>query len=254
MSDAPIQSPTPPDLRALLDSHTQEIFSSFNCHLLGTVAAISLEDGFVSKVSVQISSKKTLPNGTVAEYPLLTDCPLFVLSGGKAFIQMPIAVGDPCLVLFHDTDIDNWWMTGTSSVPNTIRSHSLSDGLVLVGLHNKATPFSASDPSNLLIVNEDVSITLSEVFGLTLLTKNNNFISVAPNGNIKIRNAVSGATIEITAAGKFSLVNGATNLKTAIDALHAVLTAWINTGGSTPNPATVTAIAASQTTFDSLLA
>lgn len=252
--NSPVNSPNPPDLRTLLDGHAREIFDAFNCHLLGTVADITLETGFVPKVSVQIASKRLLPNGTVVDYPLLTECPLFVLSGGKAYIQMPIKIGDPCLVLFHDTDIDNWWTTGDVGVPNSPRSHSLSDGLVLVGFHNKATPFSSSDPSSVLIVNEDVSITLSETFGITLLAKNNNFISVAPSGDIKLRNAVSGTTIEITAAGKISLVNGSTNLKTAIDALHAVLSAWINTGGSTPNPATLTAITTSQATFDSLLA
>ena len=73
--------------------------------------------------------------GHVADYPLLLDCPVVVLQGGGAYIDLPIAEGDYCLVLFNDRNIDTWWDTGNVVVPRNRRKHSLSDGIALVGIN-----------------------------------------------------------------------------------------------------------------------
>lgn len=71
-------------------------------------------------------------------YPLLTDVPVFVHSGGNSGLLLPVQAGDTCLVLFNDRDIDNWWTTGSTTVPNSARLHSMSDGFALVGFRSKA--------------------------------------------------------------------------------------------------------------------
>lgn len=71
---------------------------------------------------------------TLQEYPILLECPAFVLSGGNDFISMPITAGDNCLVLFNDRDIDTWLNSGDGGFPTTSRKHDLSDGFVLVGV------------------------------------------------------------------------------------------------------------------------
>ena len=72
------------------------------------------------------------------------------------------------------------------------------------------------------------------------------------DGAVEIKNS-QGADIKLTTDGKVTIRNGSADLKTVVDALCTALTSWVNTGGSTPNAATVTAINAVKTSFDSLL-
>ncbi len=240
-ANGPIPSP---DIRTLLNMHRDEIFASLNCHQIGTVQSFNATN---QTVTVQIATKRVVYNTpqalgsalqqtpTLIDYPLLTDVPVFVLSGGGASIRFPIAKGDTCLVLFSDRDIENWQMTGDTGAPASSRMHSLSDGLAIVGffsLANRITDYNATKPQ---IRFGDITVTLDT------------------NGTIKIQ-TVSGAVLESTATGKWSVANGSTDLKSALDMLCTTLTTWVNTGGSTPNPATLTAITATQAAFDSLLA
>ena len=131
-----IASPVPPDLRALLDSFKQEVMTQLNAHALGEVVTV---DSVKLTCTVKIKALRQVGNAYL-EYPLLTDCPFFVLTGGIGSVMMPVSPGDPCLVLFNDWDIDNWFTTGATAVPNTARTHSLSDGLVFTGSRNLAKP------------------------------------------------------------------------------------------------------------------
>ena len=75
-------------------------------------------------------------------------------------------------------------------------------------------------------------------------------------GTIDLVNTAGGgsnAHIRLKPSGKLLIENQSANLKTLMDALCLVLTSWVNTGGSTPNAATITAINAVKTQFDSLL-
>lgn len=127
-----IASPTPPDLRALLTAFKAEVFADLNCHQVGQIVSFNAA---LQTAVVQLSLQRSVNGGLVA-YPLLTDCPVLVLNGGGASLTFPIAAGDPCFVLFNDTDIDKWFTTGNVVAPNTGRTHSLSDGLVIVGARN----------------------------------------------------------------------------------------------------------------------
>lgn len=221
MSD-PITSPTPPDLRTVLDGLKREIFDGLNCHEVGIIENFDKDK---QTATVRIAVLKVFPEKTVP-YPLLTDCPVYFPAGGSAYMTFPVKKGDTCLVLFNDRDLDNWFATGNVVAPNSPRLHSLSDGLVLVGFRNLATP----PPATL-----DDAVTI---------WNNGSRISVKDDGSVEI--VLDGAT-------KVKVENGSVNLKTALDALCTALTTWVNTGGSTPNPATVTAINAVKTQFDTLL-
>jgi len=240
MSSATIQSPESPDLRALLDSFKAELFSSFNCHKVGTIVAFNKDAG--PTASVQISSLVQV-NGRQIAYPVLADCPVVVLGGGGGSIQFPIKVGDPCLVLFHDTDLDKWFTTGNSVVPNTPRTHSLSDGLVLVGIQNLANPISGYSLYDLQIKYGGASIGLTSTGDINL---------VSPVGKTITLITGTGGIIQIN--NKLRLGNAATDLSAAVTDLITALKAWVNTGGSTPNAATIAALNTVQTEFNSLLA
>jgi hypothetical protein len=74
------------------------------------------------------------------DYPVLTDVPVFILSGGGFAVTFPVAAGDTCLVCFNDRDLDSWFQSNSAVPPNSARMHSLSDGLALVGFRSLANP------------------------------------------------------------------------------------------------------------------
>ena len=109
-----------------------------NCVKIGKLTALSANN----TATVQIQYKLSAQDGTIQTFPLLLDVPIFVLQGGGAFIEFPVEVGDRCLVLFNDREIDNWWLTEQVVLTNTPRKHDLSDGFALIGINSKVNPLS----------------------------------------------------------------------------------------------------------------
>ena len=70
------------------------------------------------------------------DYPLLQQVPFVVLGGGDSHLTFPIKVGDNCLLLFCDYEIDRWWDTGEPLPANFDRRHNISDAFALVGVHS----------------------------------------------------------------------------------------------------------------------
>ncbi len=209
-----------PGLRDVLQQHAQDVFASLNCHQLGTIEAF---DASKQTASVSLNVRRVVYNQQVPAdplsnqptpitpniitYPVLVDCPVFVLTGGGSYLTMPIKNGDTCLVLFNDRDIDSWFATGAVAPPNSGRMHSLSDGMAIVGFRSLANVLSGY--SSNVVLHSDALVKIS---------------------------------------------NQATTLKLALDQLCDALTRWVNTGGSVPNPATVSALNSAKETIDSLLA
>lgn len=134
----------PPNLKELLDDRTAEIFASLNCVNIGKVESINADE---QTVEVTLQIKRLAQDATSTAWPMLVDCPYFVLQGGGAYIDMPITAGDFCLVLFNDRSIDTWWDTANMTDPRTPRKHSLSDGIALVGLNPKPQALEHKDTS-----------------------------------------------------------------------------------------------------------
>jgi hypothetical protein len=185
-------------------------------------------------------------------YPVLADCPVMFLGGGVSSLRLPVAKGDPCLVLFNDRDLDNWFTSGNQVMPNSGRSHSLSDGLVIVGFRNKANVLKNFSPDNAELVLGDFKLSLAPDGTAQLVGKNGTTIQVKNDGTFAL--TAGSTTVNSTSAGKLSIANGGGSLKSALDSLCTALTSWVDTRGDTPNPATVIAINAAKTSLDNLLA
>lgn len=139
MNTAPLSSIAAPDMRLVLDTWMNNSALKLNCHRIGTIVDF---DTTKQTASVQIAALAVFGDKTVP-YPVLTQCPVFVPSGGGGCLTMPVSPGDSCLVLFNDRDIDNWYESGAVTAPNTARTHDLSDGLVIVGFRHQANPIPA---------------------------------------------------------------------------------------------------------------
>ena len=128
----------PPNFSDVLKLLKRDIFVSMNCVQIGEIQAFDSTD---QTASIQISLKQVVDkeaDGTkvIKEKPILLKCPVVNLTGGSAYLSMPITKGDTCIVLFNDREIDNWFTSGGIQTPLTERAHDISDGLAIVGIRN----------------------------------------------------------------------------------------------------------------------
>lgn len=141
MADIPAKNLTQigkPDSSAILEGLKRQTQLSINCVQIGVIQAF---DAATQLATIKISMKQVkdvLEDGTrtLQEYPLLLECPVVVLFGGNDFLSMPIAVGDNCVVLFNDREIDQWLYHGDGQSPVTARLHDISDAFALVGIRS----------------------------------------------------------------------------------------------------------------------
>jgi len=78
-----------------------------------------------------------LVDGKSVELPEFEDIPIINFIGGTSYIQMPLAVGDYCMLFINERCIDNWYYGNDFKKPIIPRMHDYSDAVALVGLHNK---------------------------------------------------------------------------------------------------------------------
>lgn len=119
-----------------LESWFSNFSESFNAIKIGKVVGVNTSK---QTVDVQILHKRAKMNFNTRElrdYSILKSVPFVVLCGGGSSLTFPISVGDNCLLLFCDYEIDRWWDTG-ESLPSTFeRKHDISDAFALIGVHS----------------------------------------------------------------------------------------------------------------------
>ena len=144
-------SPMETDFSYALDVLTRKINTNFNCIRIGRI----------------IEYDKTLTlrqfnDVDITDYPPLTDVPLIILCGGGGELTFPSPVGQDCVLLANDRDIDLWFEGGESYTPNTNRTHDLSDCIALCGVRNLLNPLVDYDETATTLRNKDTFLRLNE--------------------------------------------------------------------------------------------
>lgn len=221
-----------PDLRVLLELLKTEVMLALNCHAIGTIQSFN---STLQTAQVTINYKKTYAqkdpisgaySPELVDYPVLVDCPVVVLSGGTAALTFPIAVGDTCLVLFNDRDIDNWFASGTVGPVNTNRTHSFTDAIALVGIRSMLNPHLAYNTDNVVLSNALGSV------------------EITPDGKTKITNSIDTLNDLLQ-----DLVTQINSLVTQTAAITVICAAPASPSSIPVNAAAITAISAQLTTI-----
>lgn len=208
-------------LRIALDSFQSSVWTA----MPGIVQSVDLST-MTCEVQPSIQGIVTDENDVTqnVNYPKLVDVPIVFPSAGGFLITFPLAVGDEVLVVFASRCIDSWWQSGgTSNQPMEARMHDLSDGFAIPGPRSQVKLPAGSISSS----------------------------------DLQIRNDAGTVFLAVTAAGKFSMVNATTDLKTVLTGLESALSAFMTTlagfsgGGS---PTTQAMLAAPAATAEAALA
>ncbi len=129
-----------PSLLDLLQELRLDIFNSFNCHRIGKISKF---DSSNQTAEVELVDKAVIPTSKgnlLKDFPLLTDCPVFVNKGINGGFTRPIEKGEYCIVAFNDRDIENWFNVGGINKTASSRTHNLTDGLVFTGFFSNSSP------------------------------------------------------------------------------------------------------------------
>lgn len=89
-------------------------------------------------------------NGQTKPLPVFPDVPVINFLGGSSSIQMPIAVGDDCILFISERCLDNWYFGNNNQKPLSNRMFDYSDAVALVGLKNKAGELEIPDRTKMV--------------------------------------------------------------------------------------------------------
>jgi hypothetical protein len=152
-----------PELPDVLDALKQNILYGFNSQKIGIIEKF---DATTMTAAIQLVDKVSQGDNLVAR-ALLVNCPVEMPIASQGGLTIPIVQGDSCLVSFNDTDIDNWYNTGsTDSEPNTLRMHNINDGIARVGIKNKANVLTDYSAEHTKLSYLDTSLILDNLVEL----------------------------------------------------------------------------------------
>jgi hypothetical protein len=221
--------PTQPKLADTLNLLKRKIMLELCCHHIGVVQSFNATK---QTAQVTISYPKTyfVLNTTTQQYvanqvsyPILLDCPVIFLGGGTSSLTFPVVQGDQCLVLFNDRDLGNWLAGGTGAACATARTHSFSDGIILVGLRSNDKAIASFDTANAVLQMGAVAVKV----GTKITLKNNSTTlnTVLQNILTQLQNLTSALSALTVLPGTFTNAGGAVTGVSGIPVNAATITA-----------------------------
>lgn len=122
-----------PDFNYAMDVFANSIHYDLNCHRVGKIVKFNPND-----LTCDVELLELKPTQSrLDKYALIQGLPLLINGGIDTNLTFGDVTGAECLVHFNDRDIDSWFDTGESYVPNSKRMHDFSDGFVSLRPHNK---------------------------------------------------------------------------------------------------------------------
>lgn len=214
MADPVIQQTnktTDVNLRDAMDLLKKEIMIGLNSHAIAKVESFD-ETKQTCQASIQYKRtyQQRQADGTYTavlyDYPVLLDVPCIVLGGAGFALTMGDLVGEACVILFNDRDIDNWVQAGQVGPVASPRLHSISDGIALVGIRSLADSLVDYDKDRAVLRTKDglagvgVGPTLIKIFNdtTTLMTALTQLITAI--NSISTTNCVVGNPVVLSPA------------------------------------------------------
>lgn len=123
-----------PDLTQVLKMQGAQTASDLNCMRIGIVQSFNPED---LTATVLLVNKKTLQqnwDGTkkVRDYGIINAKVCYC----NPYETFPLKLGDECLVLFSDREIESWFLNGDVNPEEYPRMHDLTDAVIIAGIRS----------------------------------------------------------------------------------------------------------------------
>lgn len=126
-----------------------------------------------NRASVQPNGAYKSEDGRNIQYPIIHNVPIqFPMGqGGTAGITFPINAGDGCLLVFSETQNDDF-LGGNKGDSEDSRRHSLNDAIAIPGVYAGAAPSNVAHPGDVCVFKGGTMLRISdgsvEITGATL--------------------------------------------------------------------------------------
>ena len=119
-------------------------------------------DAGSNKAKVKPVGKYKVSDGRSLEFPIIHDVPVvFPLGmGGKAGMTFPVVAGDGCLIIFSESQMDDFLNEGYDS--EDLRDHDMRDAICIPGLYAPQVSSSKASQSSVNIFIGRTMITITD--------------------------------------------------------------------------------------------
>jgi hypothetical protein len=171
-------------LSQVIKNHIKAFMSGVHTMMPGEVVAY-YSDGTADIQPLFQRQYDTSQNPLV--YKPIPKVPIIYMGPNNGWLRFPLSVGDPVMLVFAERSIDKWFDQGGQAVPQDKRMFDLSDAVCIPGLRSSQQ-------------------------------------AITPNGDpASLELAFGDAWLEITSEGLFRLKNGATDAKTVLSDIVAMM-------------------------------
>ena len=123
------------------------------------IGKIESYDPSTNRASITPVGSFTAPDWQEIPYPTIHNVPLQYPcgNGGKSGCTFPVKMGDTCIIIFSDHQIENF-LSGEKS--DDMRNHSLNDAYAIPTLFSASVPTLKSNPNDVCIFHDGAKIVL----------------------------------------------------------------------------------------------
>lgn len=115
-----------------------------------------------NKAQVQPVGSYKVKDGRSLAFPIIHDVPVVFPMGmrGNAGVTFPVVTGDGCLIVFSESQMDDYLNAGYDS--EDMRKHDMRDAICIPGLYAPQVSASGASQSSVNIFMGDTMITVSD--------------------------------------------------------------------------------------------
>lgn len=146
---------SPNELRDIISGWIDGSISNIHTAMPGKIINY---DASICQASVQPVGKFKIQDGRNLPFPIVHHVPVIFPSGlgGTAGVTVPLRSGDGCLLVFSESQLDDFLNGGDS---DNERCHSLNDAICIPGLYNRGCR--SASPSDVCLFNGGVKMVIS---------------------------------------------------------------------------------------------
>ncbi len=124
------------------------------------IGKIESYDSGLNRASITPCGKFKIEDGRELDFPTIYNVPVYFPCsvGGNSGITFPVKRGDSCIIIFSDSQLDDFLGGRDSEDP---RTHSMNDAIAIPGLYSGAVPTVSGNPDDLCLVNAGSKVVLS---------------------------------------------------------------------------------------------
>ena len=161
---------SPNEVKTIIKGWMDSRVSNIHTAMPGRVVSY---DPSTNRASVQPNGDYKSEDGRNIQYPIIHNVPIqFPMGqGGTAGITFPINAGDGCLLVFSETQNDDF-LGGNKGDSEDSRRHSLNDAIAIPGVYAGAAPSNVAHPGDVCVFKGGTMLRISdgsvEITGATL--------------------------------------------------------------------------------------